>query len=193
MKRLAVLLLVVAMLAACAPPTPQVIKETVVVTKVVEKPVEVTKVVEKVITPTPPPPKPKEMTVLIRMMDMQDKWFREQLIPAAEKALNAKFTVVTFDKIEDIEVMVKLELDSGKKTIGLTKTESAEVYPMVALGYMIPLEEIVGKEELEKVKAEYVDAAWEFGTIEGKTYYIAATALVHDLMLVTADVAHFNR
>jgi len=25
------------------------------------------------------------------------------------------------------------------------------------------------------------------------TYYIAATALVHDLMLVTADVAHFNR
>jgi len=59
MKRLAVLLLVVAMLAACAPPTPQVIKETVVVTKVVEKPVEVTKVVEKVVekevvvTPTP--------------------------------------------------------------------------------------------------------------------------------------------
>ena len=55
-------------LAACATPTPQVIKETVIVEKpvekVVEKPVEktvvvekvVTKEVEKMVTPTPPPP-----------------------------------------------------------------------------------------------------------------------------------------
>jgi peptide/nickel transport system substrate-binding protein len=55
--RLAGLSGVAAGLAACAPATPQVVKEvvkeTVEVTKVVEKPVEVTKVVEKVVTPTP--------------------------------------------------------------------------------------------------------------------------------------------
>ena len=177
MKRLVYLSVIVAVLlsfvAACGPtPTPEVVEKVIKETVVVEKtvPVEVTKVVE--VTPPPAPAGPTEMTVLIRMMDMQDKWFREELIPAAEKELNAKFNVVTFDKIEDIEVMVKLELDSGKKTIGLIKTESAEVYPMVALEYMTPLEDIVGKEDLEKVKADYVDAAWEFGTIEGKTYYI---------------------
>ena len=71
MKRTWVLVVVVALLAlvlaSCATPTPQVVKETVVVTKVVEKEkpvevtkivkqtVEVTKIVEKVATPTPAP------------------------------------------------------------------------------------------------------------------------------------------
>jgi len=60
MKRLIVLLLVLAVLAACAPATPEKIVETVVVTK--EVPVEVTKVIEKpvevVVTPTPTPAPP---------------------------------------------------------------------------------------------------------------------------------------
>jgi len=72
MKRVFLLLmLVAALLIACATPTPQTVKETVVVTKIVEKekPVEVTKVVketvevtkvvekkvEVVVTPTPAP------------------------------------------------------------------------------------------------------------------------------------------
>jgi len=64
MKKLAVLMLLAATLAACAPPTPQVIKETVVVTK----PVEVTKVVEKevVVTPTPTPKGTVTLKVWIR-------------------------------------------------------------------------------------------------------------------------------
>jgi peptide/nickel transport system substrate-binding protein len=45
----------VAALAACNPPTPQVIKETVQVEKIVEKPVEQTVQVEKVVTATPAP------------------------------------------------------------------------------------------------------------------------------------------
>jgi ABC-type glycerol-3-phosphate transport system substrate-binding protein len=178
MKRLATLLVVVVVLAsfvsACAPPTPEVIEKEVVVEKEVPVTVEVEKevVVEKVITPTPPPPGPTEMTVLIRMMDMQDKWFREELVPAFEKEYNCKLNVVTFDKFPDIEVMVKLEVDTGRKTIGFVKTPQDEVYPMVALGYMMPLEDIVGKEEVEKIKDEYVESAWNFGVIEGKTYYI---------------------
>jgi len=51
-------------LSACAQPTPEVIKETVVVTQVVEKAGEKvveTKVVEKVVTPTPVPTKAPEI------------------------------------------------------------------------------------------------------------------------------------
>ena len=62
MKRLTALLAIVViagLVASCAPPTPEKVVETVVVTKVVEKPVEVTKIVEKpvevVVTPTPVP------------------------------------------------------------------------------------------------------------------------------------------
>ncbi|HIC94760.1 MAG TPA: ABC transporter substrate-binding protein [Anaerolineae bacterium] len=69
MKRLTALLAIVViagLVASCAPPTPEKIVETVVVTKVVEKPVEVTKIVEKpvevVVTPTPVP-KPAEFKI----------------------------------------------------------------------------------------------------------------------------------
>ena len=60
MKRLTALLAIVAvvsLVASCAPPTPKVVKETVVVTKPVEVTKVVTKVVEKpvVVTPTPVP------------------------------------------------------------------------------------------------------------------------------------------
>jgi len=77
------------LLSACATPTPQVVKETVVVketipvekvvekTVVVEKPVE--KVVEKVVTPTPLPTKPPEPIVLdvwwnADIPDLTTKW-----------------------------------------------------------------------------------------------------------------------
>jgi len=114
----------------------------------------------------------KEMIVLIRMMDIQDKWFRSTLIPAAEKELGVKLRVVTFDKISDIETMVKLEKKSGKKMIGLIKTELTEVHPMVKLDNMIPLKDIVGASTLKKDMTEYVDSAVDFGTIDGKIYYI---------------------
>jgi len=114
----------------------------------------------------------KEMIVLIRMMDIQDKWFRSTLIPEAEKELGIKLKVVTYNKLSDIETMVNLEKQSGKKTIGLIKTELTEVNPMVSLGNMLPLENIVGPDALKKDMGEYLDRAVDFGTINGKIYYI---------------------
>ena len=87
MRKLIALLLVLVVLVACAPPTPEVIKEEVIVEKevpvtvevekveVVEKkvvetvivekevPVEVEKKVEVVVTATPPPAAPKELRI----------------------------------------------------------------------------------------------------------------------------------
>jgi len=78
MKKLIALLLVLVVLAACAPPTPEVVEKEVVVEKpvvqtvvvekekVVEKKVVETVVVEKVVTPTPmPTPAPKYGGTLI--------------------------------------------------------------------------------------------------------------------------------
>jgi spermidine/putrescine-binding protein len=81
----------------------------------------------------------KELTILVRMMDMQDAWFRENLIPAFEKEHNCKVTVVTFDQFPDIGVMLDLEKKSGRHTIGVVKTPDTEVYPLVAKEYMMPL------------------------------------------------------
>lgn len=156
--------LIVAMLCtlvtACATPTPEKIIETVIVEKEVEVEVEV--------TAPPPAAGAREVTILIRMMDMQDSWFREELIPAFEKEYDAKVTVVTFDKFPDIAAMLDLEKKSGRHTIGLVKTPLEEVYPLVAKEFMMPLTDIASEADL----AEYVDSGVETGKVDGVQYYI---------------------
>lgn len=115
---------------------------------------------------------PKEITILIRMMDMQDQWFRSELIPKAEKALGVKINVATFDKISDIETMVKLERESGKKSIALVKTEQSEIVPMVKLGNIIPLADIIPPDRMEADLSVYTEKALAGGTVDGKPYYI---------------------
>ncbi len=92
--------LVTSGLVACATPTPQVIKETVVVTKEVEKVVTkevekvvtqvVTKEVEKVVTkevvvtPTPPPPEPVTITFWHGYNPVETETLNTKVIPAFE-------------------------------------------------------------------------------------------------------------
>jgi hypothetical protein len=114
----------------------------------------------------------EEVTILIRMMDMQDQWFRKELIPKAEEELGVKINVATFNNEEDIEQMVKMEKEAGKKTIALVKTPQAEVDPMVKLELLLALEDIVDADTLQKDLAEYVESAVQFGTFDGKTYYV---------------------
>jgi len=140
-------------------------------------PVEITKIVQGTpviitTTPAPKPPEVKEVTILIRMMDMQDSWFRKELIPAFEKENNCKVTVVTFNNFPDIAVMLDLEKKSGRHTIGVIKTPMEEVYPLVAKELMMPLADVAGKDQLAKDLAEYVDAGVKSGEVDGVQYYI---------------------
>lgn len=71
--------------AACAPAaTPEVVRETVVVTK--EVPVEVTKIVEKVVTPTPEPAGPVTISFWHIYSEDEMKMLEETLIPRFEAA-----------------------------------------------------------------------------------------------------------
>jgi len=116
--------------------------------------------------------KPKmEMTVLIRMMDIQDLWFRER-IKDFEKENDVRLNVVTFDKVEDVKRMIELELKSGRKKIGLVKTAYEMVYPLVKEDHLIPLSQIVDTAQLKNDLSEYLPLALEVGTIEGKVFYI---------------------
>lgn len=113
----------------------------------------------------------KEMTVLIRMMDIQDLWFRQKM-KEFEKQNQVKLNVVTFDQIEDIKGMIELEIKTGEKKIGLVKTAREMVFPLVKGNLMIPLQEIVDSSQLVKDLAEYLPLAIKAGEIEGKVYYI---------------------
>ncbi|MGB6423246.1 MAG: ABC transporter substrate-binding protein, partial [Anaerolineales bacterium] len=67
-KTFSILILLTLAMAACAQPTPEVIKEEVVVTQVVEKEVVVTEIVEveKVVTPTS---EPGRQTLIVALAD----------------------------------------------------------------------------------------------------------------------------
>ena len=112
-----------------------------------------------------------EITVLIRMMDIQDLWCRGKM-KEFEKENNVKINVVTFDQVEDVRQMIDLERKSGKKKIGLVKTALEMVYPLVKEDYLIPLEEIVDPLQLKDDLKEYLSEAIDVGTVDGKVYYI---------------------
>jgi len=116
-------------------------------------------------------PEKPEMTVLIRMMDIQDLWFREKM-KEFETENQVKINVVTFDQVEDVREMIDLEIKSGKKTIGLVKTAMEMVYPLASEDYVIPLKEIIGPTQLEKDMREYLPEALEAEIVDDKIYYI---------------------
>ena len=116
-------------------------------------------------------PEKTEMTVLIRMMDIQDLWFREKM-KEFEIENQVKINVVTFDQVEDVKEMIDLERKSGKKTIGLVKTAMEMVYSLAHQNYLIPLDDIIDSSQLEKDLNEYLPEALKVGTIDNKVYYI---------------------
>ena len=128
-----------------------------------------------------------QMTVLIRMMDVQDLWFREKM-RQFERENQVKINVVTFDQVEDLRQMIALEIKNRKKNIGLIKTPLEMVYPLISEEYLIPLEEIVGAGQLERDLAEYLDQAKEVGTVEGKVYYIPRKLETHLLFYLKSKV-----
>jgi hypothetical protein len=40
----------------------------------------------------------KEFTLVIRMMDSQDKWFKENIVPQFEEKFDVKLKVISFQK-----------------------------------------------------------------------------------------------
>jgi maltose-binding protein MalE len=170
-----VMIMLATMLAACATPEP----ETIIQTVEVEKEVTVIQTVEV------EKEGPKEVTILIRMMDMQDAWFRQELIAAFEEQTGAKVTVVTFDQFPDIGVMLDLEEKSGRHTIGVVKTPIEEVFPLVAREFMMPLTDLASAEDL----TEFLDVGLEGGQIDGVQYYIPRKMETNAFFYLPSQVA----
>ena len=122
----------------------------------------------------PVPEEEEEFTLVIRMMDSQDKWFKENIIPQFEEEYDVTIKVISFDKMWDIETMLKMERDSGNFTIGLVKTplEMTRVLTAPERDFLQPFDDIMEADELTNLKEEYDSLAIKMGTIEGKLYYL---------------------
>jgi len=112
------------------------------------------------------------LTVLIRMMPAQQRFFRDEIVREFEKKYHCKVNIATFNNEWDIERMLKL--DAGKKVaeIGLVKTPFEMTHVLVEKGYMRKLKDIVDSTQVAADLAEYHPLAMALGMVDGEPYYI---------------------
>lgn len=141
-----VALVLAVILAACATPTPQVIKETVVVTKEVEKVVtkEVEKVVTKevVVTPTPTPPKPVTITFWHAYNPVETDVLNTKVIPAFEAQhpnIKVEAQAVPYNEFRK----KLLTAIAGGTAPDLIRSDIIWVPELAHMGALVPLDELM--------------------------------------------------
>jgi len=138
-------------------------------------------------------PSIKSMTLLIRMIDSQDLWFREEINKFAEEH-NVALNIISYDKISDVESTLRLEKGAGVKRIGLVKTHKSMVVPLAASGLVLPLSDIVPEQQLEQDLSEYLGRALEIGKYtapgetEGNYYYLPRKLETNTLLFLKSKV-----
>lgn len=113
-----------------------------------------------------------ELTVLLRMMPAQQRYFREEIIKSFEKKNKCKINIATFNNQWDIERMLKLEAGKKNPEIGLVKTPFEMTRVLVSKGYMQRLDEVEEHDKVINDMAEYHPVASGLGIIGGNPYYI---------------------
>lgn len=126
----------------------------------------------------------KEMTVYIRMMESQDKWFRENIIKKFEQLHGVKINVRTFENVVDLQQILELDKEN---TIGLVKTGDSMVTPLAKKGFMMRLNEIDGVDVASDL-GDYLEEAVALGTIDGEPYYIPRKLETNTLLYLKSAV-----
>ncbi len=138
-------------------------------------------------------PSIERMTLLIRMIDSQDLWFREEM-KRFEEEHGVELNIVSYDKISAVESILLLEKNAGIKRIGLVKTQKRMVVPLASSGLIMPLSEIVSKEQLEQDLSEYLGIALEIGKYtapgetEGSYHYLPRKLETNTLLFLRSKV-----
>ncbi len=115
--------------------------------------------------------KPREFSVLIKMIPVQEEDFRKKVIPPFESANNCKITVLTFEDMWNIEDKLKeAKADATIPPVGLVKTPFEMTKVLVGRGLIRDINSIIAKADFDKIKEEYF--LLDLTTYAGKTYYI---------------------
>jgi len=173
-------LVVLAMLAACAPPTPKVVKETVVVTK--EVPVEVTKIVEKPVEVTKlievtPPPKVTVTLAYNRFLTMSFAEGWPSPFDAIKTAVETKYPNIEVtlnimpDAVGPMHDAFVTWFAAKDSTVDIVGIDSPWVTEFGEAGWLMPLNDLMTPEMKEKLSKEHLDAYSYKGKILGIPFW----------------------
>lgn len=158
------LLVALAMLAACAPPTPKVVKETVVVTK--EVLVEVTKEVVKVVTATPVPVKPRTLTHWQHHSEARARGVEQfkAEFEAAHPGVTIEFQSIPWGEYWD-KLYTAIAAGKGPDVFQIPM---GLIPKFIASGYLVPVDESVVT--AQQIESEYIPWVIERLKSDGKYY-----------------------
>jgi alpha-glucoside transport system substrate-binding protein len=173
---LALAVVIVLILAACAQPTPEVIKEVVEVTKVVEKPVEVTKVVEKEVKVKETVVVEKEVKVEVPVsrgvVTVLGVWggdelsnFQEVVFPFTEETGIG----MAFEGTRDLAAVLTTRVEAGNPPDLAILPNPGQMQEFAARGELVDLSTFLDMEQLRK---DYAQSWIDLGSYEGKLYGI---------------------
>ncbi len=103
-------------------------------------------------------PKRAEFVLVSRMMDIQDKWFRANLVQSFEEQCRCRIVVSQFDRVWDLEKILSLDRGSEKKIL-LVKTPLQMMGVLKRAGLIAPFNDFVPAQELAPALKEYAPIA----------------------------------
>jgi maltose-binding protein MalE len=106
------------------------------------------------------------MKALIRMVDQQEKYFKEKIVSVFNENEKTEIEVLHYNSVDSIE----LELDKYKGEIGLVKVPFDKSWSLVRADKIMPLESFLTDEELKEFHKTYMLTS--LGKTNDKQYYI---------------------
>ena len=131
----------------------------------------------------------EELTILVKMMPAQQRYFVDQIIPEFEKFNNVKINVATFNSAA--EISRKLELDSKKAQpeISLVKTPFEMTETLVEKGLIQPLAKVTSKDQVSMDIAAFHPLAASMGMVNDLFYYFPRKLETRVLFYLKSKVA----
>lgn len=130
--------------------------------------------------------KGQDIIIYIRMMDSQDKWFRENTIKEFQKEYGVNVTVKTFETESDL--MNVLKLDEGKGSIGVIKTPISSVSAYRKGDYIMPINDVKSV-DMKTINDKYSASALKSVTSDDKLWAIPRKGEVYTLVYLKDKVA----
>ncbi|MBD3421044.1 MAG: extracellular solute-binding protein [Chitinivibrionales bacterium] len=106
------------------------------------------------------------MTVLINMIDDQEVYFRNEVVPPFEKSSRGKIDVVGYAQMDSMEH----ELGRHAGMAGLIKVPFGKSAALIRNDKVLPLDAFLSASELDEFKSSYMLTS--LGQANGKQYYV---------------------
>ncbi len=114
----------------------------------------------------------EELTVLLRMMPAQQRYFKNEVLPAFEKEHNCKVHITTMNNVSDLPQMLGIDAGKPEPVISLVKVPFEMTRELAEDGLVQRLGDITSDGQVDMDMAQYHPVASALAMINRDYYYV---------------------